>query len=127
MVEAFDVLKNNGWSCEPHNLEPVENVNQWKIQHKKTREIARLWEVKLDKRVARYIVFWSHAVKTVTETPSEEVAKSVDYKLLIDYANDSEELITSLSTTLARLHPRMEGGLVRAKLVPGFDMLGGDE
>lgn len=128
MIEVFDLLKTNGWSCEPHNLEPVDNVNQWKIQHERTREIARLWEVKVDKHnQTRYIVFWGHATKTVTKTPAEGVAKSVEYKLLIDYADDPEELEQMLSTTLSRLHPKMESGLVNAKLVPGFDMLGGDE
>jgi hypothetical protein len=126
MIELFRILESNGWSCEPHNLEPIDNVNQWKIQHDKSQEIARLWEVKVD-NITRYIVFWGHATKVVTESPAKGIAKSVEYKLLIDYADDTEELSRMLKTTLSRLHPKMESSLVKAKLVPGFDMLGGDE
>lgn len=128
MSRLFDILDNNGWTWEKHVTEGVgESVNQWKIQHADTKEIARLWEVTApESDQTRYIVFWGYAKKTITEKYSSGKDKCVEWKLLMDYAYTEDELDSALKLTLGLLFPERATGLEKATLMPGFDMLGGD-
>lgn len=125
MVKLEEFLEQNGWKSEPHVIEPVPNVIQRKLTHNNTQESVRLWEIEGGDR--KYIIFWKYAKKNVIDTHSSGREKTVDWKLLIDYADDTIELHSALKNTLARIHPKLEAGLEKANFGPGFDMLEGDD
>jgi hypothetical protein len=128
MSKLFDILDNNGWTWEKYTSEAVgEAVDQWKIKHADTNEVARLWEVNTpESDQTRYIVFWGYAKKQVTEKYPSGKEKTVEWKLLMDYAYTADELDSALKVTLGLIYPERAPGLEKAALMPGFDMLGGE-
>jgi hypothetical protein len=127
-MNTLEVFENNGWSCSPYTKETVKGVQQWEAIHAESKEKIRFWEIEIDPtthdRVSRFILFWGYAKKTITEI---EDKKCTEWKLLIDYADTAEELDSLLYGTLKRIYPDREKGLEEARLMPGFDMLGGED
>lgn len=126
-MSILEVFSNNGWNCFPYTKDAVKGVEQWEANHPESKEIVRFWEIDIEPQtqdcVSRFILFWGYAQKTVTEI---EHKKCIEWKLLIDYADTTEELDSMLKETLGRIYPKREEGLEKAMLMPGFDMLGGD-